>query len=560
MTQIFSMVVAVAAAIMMQPEISAAIASMSGAAEAATTAAFMAAQQGLTGAAITAAASAAGGSLAVGGLANTMIAVGLSSFASSALGQVVATGQIDFGASLKNGLIGAVTAGLTNGITFDSSTGSFGFNANAAFEGSAPSLSALAGVQTTGNALVPQAGAVSGSLPTAALALSANAAIQAGTQTLIGGGSFLDSLRDSFIRDAAAAGAYAIGQGTDPLTIENVAANGLLGCAASAATGTGCAAGAIGGATSAVAAPLAIVAFDPAGAPLTTTQLAEVTTLSMLSGGLAAGLAGVNAQAAATWAGNEATNNAENHVEKIVQACGQNAFCRALLLTSPLMASAIAGSGAATRATASNDSHDNQPQLPDTSGGGNDDDLSGGSQARRAGNSTVAGVTLLQTCMPMAAGPCIPIVMPAPAAFTLPKFGPILTIGSGGNDGNESGSTASDKEGTSSTPEAGNYSLLDPKAETHVLYGDGPTSGGHLFGIGKPGKSEFPATWSAQDIANAISDIATNPNTIWSKPAPKNGYITGTGTIKGVDVKVVIDPAKGRIVTGYPTNLPRNPK
>ncbi|WP_231748491.1 adhesin [Burkholderia latens] len=342
MTQIFSMVVAVAAAIMMQPEISAAIASMSGAAEAATTAAFMAAQQGLTGAAITAAASAAGGSLAVGGLANTMIAVGLSSFASSALGQVVATGQIDFGASLKNGLIGAVTAGLTNGITFDSSTGSFGFNANAAFEGSAPSLSALAGVQTTGNALVPQAGAVSGSLPTAALALSANAAIQAGTQTLIGGGSFLDSLRDSFVRDVAAAAAYAIGNAKDsgtfgdgtPGELGYVASHAALGCVAAAASGQECAGGALGGATSALVAPFLRDSLYGGTQTITVTDngdgtLTQATSYdnavfnaitvgsATLSGGLATGIAGASAQTGATWAQNEALNNSLS--EKVQQ-------------------------------------------------------------------------------------------------------------------------------------------------------------------------------------------------------------------------------------------------
>jgi filamentous hemagglutinin len=107
--------------------------------------------------------------------------------------------------------------------------------------------------------------------------------------------------------------------------------------------------------------------------------------------------------------------------------------------------------------------------------------------------------------------------------------------------------------------ESGNNSLLDPNAETHVLYGDGPTSGGHLSGVGKPGKSEFPSAWSPQDITNAISDIATDPKTQWSKPLG-NGYVTGTGTVNGVDIKVVVDPSKGRIVTGYPTNLPRNPK
>ncbi|WP_419762447.1 DUF637 domain-containing protein [Burkholderia contaminans] len=328
MTQIFSMVVAVAAAIMMQPEISAAIASMSGAAEAATTAAFMAAQQGLTGAAITAAASAAGGSLAVGGLANTMIAVGLSSFASSALGQVVASGKVDFGASLKNGLIGAVTAGLTNGITFDS--GSFGFSANAAFEGSAPSLSALAGVQTTGNALVPQAGAAAGSLPTAALAMSANAAIQAGTQTLIGGGSFLDSLRDSFVRDAAAAAAYAIGNAQnagkfgDGISGElgYLTSHAALGCAAGAATGQGCGGGAIGGAVGAAFSADAIKAIDPSGMSLDAQQRAVLAAFATLAGGSLSGLAGQDLVAGATAAQNEALNNAAGDDAHTAAAAG----------------------------------------------------------------------------------------------------------------------------------------------------------------------------------------------------------------------------------------------
>ncbi|CAI8693774.1 filamentous hemagglutinin N-terminal domain-containing protein [Burkholderia pyrrocinia] len=339
MTQIFSMVVAVAAAIMMQPEISAAIASMSGAADAAATAAFMAAQQGLTGAAITAAASAAGGSLAVGGLANTMIAVGLSSFASSALGQVVATGQVDFGASLKNGLIGAVTAGLTNGITFDSNSSSFDFNVNASFEGSAPSLSAWAGVQNTGNALVPQAGAASGSLPAAMLALSADAAIQAGTQTLIGGGSFLDSLRDSFVRDAAAAAAYAIGNAKEARIFGDgmsgelayVASHAALGCVSGAAAGQGCEGGAIGGAVSAAFSPDVLKMIDPTGAPLDPGQQAAMAVFATLTVGGLAGLAGQNAIAGAIAAQNEVMNNTDPHAADAAQSGGlvtsaKNAF------------------------------------------------------------------------------------------------------------------------------------------------------------------------------------------------------------------------------------------
>ncbi|MDR3086580.1 MAG: EndoU domain-containing protein [Azoarcus sp.] len=55
--------------------------------------------------------------------------------------------------------------------------------------------------------------------------------------------------------------------------------------------------------------------------------------------------------------------------------------------------------------------------------------------------------------------------------------------------------------------------------------------------MGKSGKSEFPATWKPQDITNAISDLATNPNTVWSKPAPGTGYIVGTGMIMGLSLK-----------------------
>ncbi|WP_232451795.1 beta strand repeat-containing protein [Burkholderia ubonensis] len=316
MTQIFSMVVAIAAAIMMQPEITAAIASMSGAAEAATEAAFLAAQQGLTGAAITAAASAAGGTLAVGGLANTMIAVGLSSFASSALGQFVATGKLDLGADVRNGLIGAVTAGLTNGITFDSgsgSFGSFGFNVNAPIQGGAPSLSALAGVQTTGNALVPQAGMAAGSMPGAMLALSADATIQAGVQTLIGGGSFLDSLRDSLVRDAAAAGAYAIGNAKEagflddgvPGKLAYMASHAALGCAAGAASEQGCEGGAIGGAVSAGLNPI----IDANG----NIPPAALTAIETLVSGSVAGALGFNVQGAMTAAQNETQNNWLSH-------------------------------------------------------------------------------------------------------------------------------------------------------------------------------------------------------------------------------------------------------
>lgn len=100
--------------------------------------------------------------------------------------------------------------------------------------------------------------------------------------------------------------------------------------------------------------------------------------------------------------------------------------------------------------------------------------------------------------------------------------------------------------------------LTDAKGRTHILDGDGPGSGGHGPGRGISGKSEFPSNWSDDRVLHEISDIATDPNVKFSKPDGR-GYSTGTKTVDGVDVKVVVDQKKGRIVTGYPTNVPRNP-
>ena len=101
--------------------------------------------------------------------------------------------------------------------------------------------------------------------------------------------------------------------------------------------------------------------------------------------------------------------------------------------------------------------------------------------------------------------------------------------------------------------------LTDPQGRQHILDGDGPGSGGHGPGRGIPGKSEFPGNWSDQRVLNEISDIATDPNQTWSSPNPGNGYITTVKTVDGIKIKVVYDPGRGRIVTGYPTNVGKNP-
>ena len=103
-------------------------------------------------------------------------------------------------------------------------------------------------------------------------------------------------------------------------------------------------------------------------------------------------------------------------------------------------------------------------------------------------------------------------------------------------------------------------SLLDPQGEIHILDGDGPNAGGgHRNGTGKSGKSEFPANWSDEKIKGEVSDVATDPGSV--RTTQSNGRIKVQGVRDGVEITVIVEPGSrgGRIVTGYPTNTPRNP-
>ena len=97
-------------------------------------------------------------------------------------------------------------------------------------------------------------------------------------------------------------------------------------------------------------------------------------------------------------------------------------------------------------------------------------------------------------------------------------------------------------------------SLVDDKGAQHILDSD-ETGGGHRAGTGIPGKTEFPADWSDDKILGEISDVATDPS---SKHEVQGSRTVSEGTRDGVEIRTVHDG--GRIITGYPTNLPRNPK
>jgi filamentous hemagglutinin len=228
---------------------------------------------------------------------------------SSAISQVASGQGFSFGDVLKAGAVALVTQGLDVGL------GVGGFGSMGAGMVGGDLATTLENVGTT------------------LLQIGAQSVVNAAVSTAIEGGSFLTAVKDNAVMDLAAVGANAIGDASQDSgsflaqgSIGYDLAHAALGCAASAAEGTGCAGGAIGGATSALIAPLVRDGLYDGTQTVTTTDdgdgtLTQTTSynnsafnaitagIATLSGGLAAGLAGGNAQAGATAAENEALNN-----------------------------------------------------------------------------------------------------------------------------------------------------------------------------------------------------------------------------------------------------------
>jgi filamentous hemagglutinin len=136
---------------------------------------------------------------------------------------------------------------------------------------------------------------------------------------------------------------------------------------------------------------------------------------------------------------------------------------------------------------------------------------------------------------------------------------PISTVVAGPDGRNLSGSSDPRPQSETATRFAAedDLNLASVSRTQHILEGDGPGSGGHLW-PGAAGKTPFPESWSGTRIMNSISDIATDP-TAWQNAVTQGSRTILTGTQDAVDIRVVVDTQTGEIVTGYPTNLPRNP-
>ncbi len=81
----------------------------------------------------------------------------------------------------------------------------------------------------------------------------------------------------------------------------------------------------------------------------------------------------------------------------------------------------------------------------------------------------------------------------------------------------------------------------------------------HRSGAGKPGKTEFPASWSDDEIIHNVSDIATDPSAITGAGKWNSPYAIGVRD--GIDIRVDFYPPNHPLYGGKisPINVPPNP-
>jgi hypothetical protein len=102
---------------------------------------------------------------------------------------------------------------------------------------------------------------------------------------------------------------------------------------------------------------------------------------------------------------------------------------------------------------------------------------------------------------------------------------------------------------------------ISPDRATHILDGDA-TGGGHRHGTGRPGKTEFPASWTDQKAIENIIGVARRPDTAPVSQAWNDRWQT-RGIRNDVDIVVIVE-SDGRIWSAWPLEggpgVIRNPR
>jgi hypothetical protein len=88
----------------------------------------------------------------------------------------------------------------------------------------------------------------------------------------------------------------------------------------------------------------------------------------------------------------------------------------------------------------------------------------------------------------------------------------------------------------------------------HIVYGDEDdlTSGGHLYGLNRPEKTEFPPDWDEDKISQEVTSVADNPDRVAERPG---GKWLAVGVRNGVTVHAILRQ-DGSIATAHPVSGP----
>lgn len=229
------------------------------------------------------------------GLGNVVLASAISGMAANTATQLMATGSVDVGNVLKAGLTSGLTAGLTRGI--GDAIGNQTLGASREIAGS------------TGDLV--KSGAATTDLGDKIVGYTIRAAITSGTNQAIYGndaGSFGTAFLNSWVASAAADSAKFVGESTQPLSLENIAAHALVGCAAAAASGGDCGAGALGAAAAATVNPI-LDKYDFVSQEDGAVRSAQVAAIATVVSGTAANATGQDIATSIQGAQNETLNN-----------------------------------------------------------------------------------------------------------------------------------------------------------------------------------------------------------------------------------------------------------
>ncbi|WP_275760261.1 filamentous hemagglutinin N-terminal domain-containing protein [Ralstonia pseudosolanacearum] len=277
--------------------------------------------------------------LASGTFGATVTGGAVGSMTGSAIGQFAANDGINFGKLFTAGAVGALTAGIANGVTVGAD-GSLGTAMDWSQKVADNSLAGAAGAQSVAGTTMTQAAtSAAPNVVQQAEAVLLMSGATAAINTVVNGGSFGRAFLNGLVANSAAIGAYSIGGALPGLgatgatpgsVVANVAAHSLLGCAAASLNGGDCASGAAGAMSSALVAPILrdaqygasgmqTASSNPNGT-VTDAYLSPVfnmvtEALATLAGGAMANALGGNATVGAAAAQNEALNNSDkSHV------------------------------------------------------------------------------------------------------------------------------------------------------------------------------------------------------------------------------------------------------